>query len=95
MVRNRIWSWYSILLTFILFAAVVLIILQNTIITGNAVEKIPSITGHASQGTTSSNVSIIYFASMALCGNLFTGISFGEVANLPADNVNEIGRAHV
>jgi len=69
---------YRIILAVVIIACLVLIFFQNT----------SAITGHATSGTTKSNVSIQYFMSIDLSTNLQEGILFGSVATLPAVDVN-------
>ncbi|NCN86778.1 hypothetical protein GW932_03005, partial [archaeon] len=47
-----------------------------------------SITGHATEGTTYSNVTISKYFSISFSTELQAGIDFGTVATLPATNVN-------
>lgn len=79
---------YGIILMVIILVALVMIIVQNVRLTGNASEVIPSITGHATERETVSNVSIQYFLSIDLCTNLSEGIFFGEVLTLPGLGLN-------
>ncbi|OYT36700.1 hypothetical protein B6U91_00490 [Candidatus Pacearchaeota archaeon ex4484_71] len=88
MVQKRIWNWYNVVLVLVLVAAVILIILQNTVITGNASKVLSSITGYATEGNTTSNVTITSYLSIAFCQNLSEGIWFGEIASLPVTNQN-------
>ena len=75
-------GWYRIVLILVILACLVLILFQNTEITGNF------ITGFATSLPTTSNVSISKFLSIELCTNLDSGISFGDVSVLPASNLN-------
>ncbi len=56
------------------------------------IQNIPSqkieITGQATTGTTTSNVTISKFLSIDMSGNLSTGILFGTVNALPAVDIN-------
>ncbi|MFA5953203.1 MAG: hypothetical protein WC812_01290 [Candidatus Pacearchaeota archaeon] len=75
--------FYRLILILILLAVIVLLIVQNLPkVTGN------SITGFATSGNTTSNVTITSYLSIAFCDNLSTGIWFGEVASLPVTNQN-------
>jgi len=86
MAQKRIWTLYGIILMIVILAALIMIIVQNVKLTGNVSES--SITGHATEDTTVSNVSIQYFLSIELCTNLSEGIIFGEVTTLPAIDLN-------
>ena len=86
--QKRKLGWYAIILMVIILGMLVLIIIQNVKITGNASEVISTITGKATEGSTTSNVSIQYYLSIALCENLSQGIAFGEVYTLPSTNLN-------
>jgi len=85
-------DWFNVVLIFVILAAVVFLILQNTLFnTVLSVSEKPrtfGLTGHATESTTTSNVSIQKYLSIALCTNLSTGILFGDVATLPATNIN-------
>jgi hypothetical protein len=48
----------------------------------------PKITGHATETTTVSNVTIAKYLAIDMSVNLSGGIMFGNVATLPATNVN-------
>jgi hypothetical protein len=48
----------------------------------------PSLTGYATSGSTTSNVSIAKYLSIAFGANLSQGIYFGTVNTLPATNIN-------
>ena len=77
MVKKR-FGWFNLILILIIIACVVLLILQN----------VNAITGHATSGTTISNVTIQKYLSFDFCGNLGAGVWFGEVNTLPATNLN-------
>jgi len=53
--------------------------------------KIPAMTGFATSGITTSNVTIEKFLSIDLSDNLSRGITFGSVDTLPATDVNATG----
>ncbi len=46
------------------------------------------LTGHATEGSTTSNVSIAKYLAIAFGTNLSNGIQFGNVNTLPATNIN-------
>ena len=46
------------------------------------------LTGHATESTTYSNVTIQKYLSIALCAELAEGINFGDVSSLPATDLN-------
>ncbi len=75
-------GWYRIVLILVILACLALILFQNTEITGNF------ITGFLTEGSTTSNVSIQKYLAIALCTNLASGISFGDVTSLPVSNLN-------
>jgi len=47
-----------------------------------------ALTGHATEGTTVSNVSISKYLAVSFGANLSSGIQFGTVNTLPATNIN-------
>jgi len=51
-------------------------------------QNFPLMTGYATEGTTSSNVTIAKYLAIAFSDNLSTGIQFGTVNSLPATNIN-------
>ncbi|MCR4327787.1 MAG: hypothetical protein NUV46_04375 [Nanoarchaeota archaeon] len=67
----------NLLLTFVVGASLFLFFFQSFSITGNATE-----------GSTTSNVTISKFLAINMGANLSEGIQFGTVALLPAQNVN-------
>ncbi len=71
-------DWYNMILIIVIVVALGLLFFQN----------VSAITGHATYDSTSSNVTIEYYLSLALCTNLSEGISFGNVSSLPATNMN-------
>jgi hypothetical protein len=77
MVR-KISEMYNIILVVVIVVALGLLFFQN----------VSAITGHATSDSTTSNVTIEYYLSLALCSNLSEGISFGNVSSLPATNIN-------
>ena len=90
---KKFFDGFSIVLILVIIVAVGLLILQNTIFNSSlSVSKSSprsfGITGHATEDTTVSNVSVQRYLSIALCINLSDGIQFGDVATLPATNIN-------
>ena len=86
-------DWFNIVLILVIIAAIVLLILQNTLFNASlsisdVSPKTFSITGHATETSTTSNVTIQKYLSIAKCVNLTDGIRFGNVATLPTSNVN-------
>jgi len=77
MTKKRV-NWFTIVLILIILVALILLFFQN----------VNAITGHATQQNTTSNVTIQYYLSLSLCSNLSSGIWFGEVASLPATDLN-------
>ena len=71
-------SVYRIVLVLIIVVALVMLFFSN----------VNAITGHATESTTTSNVTIQKYLSLALCSNLSAGISFGDVSALPATDLN-------
>ena len=69
----------------VVFTAVFLFSITMLLIPNIPMEKI---TGHATTGTTVSNVTIAKYLSIAMSTNLTTGILFGSVDTLPAENEN-------
>jgi len=85
-------GWFTIVLIVLILAAIVLLILQNTLfnVSSSVIEAPRSfgITGHATETSTVSNVTIQKYLSIAVCPNLVGGIVFGDVASLPAIGLN-------
>jgi len=85
-------SWFSIVLILIILVALVMLILQNTLFNVSlSVMEAPrsfGITGHATETSTVSNVTIEKYLSIAMCTNLSDGIIFGNVTTLPSTNIN-------
>jgi hypothetical protein len=52
------------------------------------IQNISSITGHATTGSTYSNVTISKALAINFCDNMVDGILFGDVSTLPATNIN-------
>lgn len=52
------------------------------------VQNVSSITGHATEDSTYSEVTIQSYLAINFCDNLSTGILFGDVISLPATNIN-------
>lgn len=52
------------------------------------VQNVSSITGHATEDSTYSEVTIQSYLAIDFCENLSTGILFGDVISLPATNIN-------
>lgn len=71
-------SWYNVVLIVVIVVAIVMLFFSNAV----------AITGHATESTTTSNVTIQKYLSIALCANLSSGISFGDVSSLPATDLN-------
>jgi len=69
---------YRMVLVLIIIVALAMIFFSN----------VSAFTGYATESTTTSNVTIQKYLSLALCSNLSSGISFGNVATLPAINLN-------
>jgi len=72
-------DWENLILIFILILSLMLIFFQGP----GAV-----LTGHATEESTYSNVTIQKYLSIAFCANLSEGIDFGDVAALPATDIN-------
>ena len=85
-------DWFNIVLILVVIVALVLLILQNTLFNNVlSITETPrtfGITGHATESTTISNVTIAKYLSISLCTNLSDGIIFGNITTLPATNVN-------
>ena len=85
-------GWFTIVLILVILIALVLLILQNTLFNVSlSVMEAPrsfGITGHATETSTVSNVTIEKFLSISMCTNLASGIVFGNVSELPAVNIN-------
>lgn len=75
---NKRGGWYTILLIIILIASLTMLVVQN----------LPSITGHAIEGSTYSNVSITTYLAIQMSNNLSAGIDFGSVSALPVTDQN-------
>lgn len=69
---------YRIILVIILLVSIGLLFFENA----------SAITGYATQGSTSSEVTIQSFLSIQMSDNLSSGIIFDDVNTLPATNVN-------
>jgi hypothetical protein len=69
----------------VVFTAVFLFSIIMLLIQNSQTEKI---TGHATTGTTVSNVTIAKYLSIAMSTNLSAGILFGSIDTLPAINQN-------
>ena len=86
--KKGILSWYSVVLILVILVFAVLLIIENTKpATGKTIDKI-SLTGHATESSTYSNVTIQKYLSIATCTNMSLGILFGDVSELPATNIN-------
>ena len=84
---------FSIVMILVILVALILLVLQNTLFKSTvSVINQPSrnfgITGHATETSTISNVTIAKYLSISLCTNLSDGIIFGNVTELPATNLN-------
>lgn len=82
---SKKFSIYNLILILIIVSCLILLILQNFNGTGNSIFYF---TGYATEYSTTSNVSIQKYLSIALCSNLSEGISFGSVSTLPATDIN-------
>lgn len=69
---------YNLILIIIILVALILLFFQNA----------KAITGHATEGSTVSNVTIEKYLSITLCTNLAQGIIFGNISALPATDLN-------
>ena len=85
-------GWFTIVLGLVILVALVMLILQNTLFSASlSVMEAPQsfgITGHATETTTISNVTIAKYLSITMCTNLSDGIIFGNITELPATNIN-------
>lgn len=72
----------------LLVLSILSLFLITMIFVQNAGFQKTKIVGYATEETTISNVSIQKFLSIALSGNLSTGIIFGSINTLPATNEN-------
>jgi hypothetical protein len=72
-------DWYRVILGIIVLICLILLFFSGP----KAV-----VTGHATESTTTSNVTIQKYLSITFCANLTAGISFGDVSTLPATNLN-------
>jgi len=71
-------DWYRYILAVVILICLVLLFLANVF----------SITGHATEGSTYSNVTIQKYLAISFSTNLSDGILFGDIATLPAVNIN-------
>ncbi|MCA9487826.1 MAG: hypothetical protein KC516_02585 [Nanoarchaeota archaeon] len=79
-------SWFNIVLIIVIVACLILLVIQNT--DAKTGKSILSFTGHATESSTVSNVTIQKYLSVALCDNLSEGIYFGNVTTLPVTDQN-------
>jgi hypothetical protein len=70
------------------FGALFIFSMAMIVVETNQSPQVMTITGHATSGSTTSNVTISKYFSIALSANLSDGIQFGTVSVLPATNVN-------
>ncbi len=71
-------NWYKVILIAVLVLSLVFLFFEN----------VNAITGHATEGSTTSNVTIEKYLAINFCTNLSEGIYFGSVDTLPANNIN-------
>jgi hypothetical protein len=71
-------SWFRVVLIAVLVISLVFLFFENA----------TAITGHATTGDTTSNVTIQKYLSITFGANLEEGIYFGSVDTLPADDIN-------
>lgn len=66
----------------------ILLAVCGVVLIFSSVMLLVSPTGYATQGTTSSNVTITKYLSIEMSNNLTGGIAFGSVTSLPAYDIN-------